>query len=100
MADVYKQGFINGNSPDQVLRNITRPRSFPALGMYIDPKLAYDFNGKTAPLSKEQKESGQKFQEYESLLNKENKTDAEFKRLGQLANELNIFEKYKGKFNK
>jgi len=31
MADVYKQGFINGNSPDQVLRNITRPRSFPAL---------------------------------------------------------------------
>jgi len=87
MADVYKQGFINGNSPDQVLRNITRPRSFPSFGI-------------TAPLSKEQKESGQKFQEYESLLNKENKTDAEFKKLGQLANELNIFEKYEGKFNK
>tara|TARA_R110002020_G_scaffold19996_2_gene68540 strand:- start:9732 stop:10016 length:285 start_codon:yes stop_codon:yes gene_type:complete len=94
MADVYKQGFINGNSPDQVLRNITRPRSFPALGMYRDGERMQ------APLSKEQKESGQKFQEYESLLNKENKTDAEFKRLGQLANELNIFEKYEGKFNR
>ena len=54
MADVYKQGFINGNSPDQVLRNITRPRSFPSFGMYMDPKNASDY---VAPLSKEQKDS-------------------------------------------
>jgi len=77
---------------------MANPRKrFPALGTNMDPKNAYAY---IEPLSKEQKESGQKFQEYESLLNKENKTDAEFRKLGQLANELNIFEKYEGRFNK
>jgi len=84
---------------------MANPRKrFPALGTNTDPKTvssdALKYYTYEAPLSKEQKESGQKFQEYESLLNKENKTDAEFRKLGQLANELNIFEKYEGRFNK
>jgi len=88
MADIYKQGSVNGNTRDHLYRNVIKPK-FPSFG-----------KGTSEARPEEQKETGQKQQEYDDLLNKDNKTDAEFKRLGQLLNELNIIAKYEDQFDK
>lgn len=103
MADIYKQGSVNGNTRDHLYRNVTRPK-FPSFGKGKNsdnnhPRFRPDaFKSDIAP--EEQKEKSQKQQEYDDLLNKDNKTDAEFKRLGQLLNELNIIAKYEDQFDK